>query len=655
MMGSSSNSNLFWKKKSVSVVCQQSRNGATSDSLGTTTTTTTTAAAATQYYSTLLDGPCWKSLQKKFWRNNNGGGRVEAGGASIPRSGGNTVVNDDIGHLRIVTGISKQDGSQVVGMPCTSPAAENLHKPDSPEGDHNGEGLLLTSGDSLAADSVACIPVGVKPDQAAATYSYALTHVHSLFNVVENVGGSRRDVVVMTTPPKHAVVVGGSEDAIRAAQGLQALGSDVTLVSTQASKARQQMIHTSSSSLSSTVTVTDPAMGSRDVGFAEALGTFDAVLDTIGDEQRRWPKGNRDDDIDDDDDRGSSSSSSVLGLLQQRHSCLTYVTTCTQAQQMIAREGVLWGPGKVRKYHDSLKTTAAATNLPFLSAPAKIGNTVQTLLDAGIVWSSPPPIKGGGFFQSNNPTRQQQKKTKELLHIRSWDLSRFMEQTTWPIDNRGAANTRYGFPVIGETSLDDDDDNEGMEVVGSVRIDRPVPVNRNMVRKGMSAVGTEDYDYPGYYDEDDEESSPIQGGHSVKRPLLRVDGVQHLDRIVDNKLDCVLFLSAKFCRTCKKMQLHYNQMVREHTTDKDDSNTPENSNNNNNNLVVFAQGEASGHHGKLLGRALGVDAVPTFILFKNGERYGDPLSITKLPSHKLDKAIEYLKQGKAWDSQILQL
>ena len=53
--------------------------------------------------------------------------------------------------------------------------------------------------------------------------------------------------------------------------------------------------------------------------------------------------------------------------------------------------------------------------------------------------------------------------------------------------------------------------------------------------------------------------------------------------------------------------------------------------------------------GKMISRLLGVDAVPAFVLFQNGKRYGDTLSISKLPSKKLDVALEYMKSGKKWD------
>ncbi|KAL7564061.1 hypothetical protein ACA910_006964 [Epithemia clementina (nom. ined.)] len=589
------------------------------------TTDSSTTAAATCYYSTLLDGPCWKSLQHK----------LRTSQASSPTTSSSVVAGEAVGHLRVVTGMLK-DGTRVVGMPTTttktsasSDSSSQNSSPSKEEGGNNNHGddkdhtnlVTLSSGDVLVADSVATIPGHVKPDQAAATYAYALTHVHSLLSsVVESVGGSRD--VVLLSPPQQVVVLGGNDDAVLAAQALQALGSHVTLVSTQSPHVSKTKL---SSSTSTTIQVTNPSMGDLDVGFAEALGTFDAVLDTIGNELGGGGGGRGGAAVMDPD-----ASSAVVRLLREQHDCGTYVTTCTQAHEIMTREGLLWGPGKVKQYHERLKLAAVASPVPILSAPAKIGTTVQAILDAGIVWSAPPK-------QTDSGNKNNKNNKVEPPFVRTWELSRFMEHTMWPVDNRGTATTRFGFPVPGaqfEMDDDKDDDDEFM-------ISEEAPFYAQRIVSGMTAIGVED-------EEDDFlEQQPDEHEHDTDMELstlLRIQGVQDLQhQIADQKLDCLLFLSAKFCRACKRMQMPYRRMAR---LNRELFNHEQQD-------FVFAQAEASGHAGKLLGRALGVDAVPAFIFYKNGQRYGEPLSVTKLPSEKLEKAIEYLKEGKPWDDQIL--
>ena len=65
--------------------------------------------------------------------------------------------------------------------------------------------------------------------------------------------------------------------------------------------------------------------------------------------------------------------------------------------------------------------------------------------------------------------------------------------------------------------------------------------------------------------------------------------------------------------------------------------------------VVFVKAEAVGLAVKGWGRALGVESVPSFVMFKNGRRYGEALSNSRLPLKKLESAIEYLQEVKEWD------
>jgi thiol-disulfide isomerase/thioredoxin len=123
--------------------------------------------------------------------------------------------------------------------------------------------------------------------------------------------------------------------------------------------------------------------------------------------------------------------------------------------------------------------------------------------------------------------------------------------------------------------------------------------------------------------------------------VLNIVGVYGLTtEVVDKELDSVIFLSARFCKTCKTINPLYTRMARL----SQESSSP----------VKFVKAEASGPYGKELGRRLEVDAVPAFLLFRKGQQFGTPLSVNKLPSTKIEKAIELLESGKPWSGSILE-
>jgi thiol-disulfide isomerase/thioredoxin len=120
--------------------------------------------------------------------------------------------------------------------------------------------------------------------------------------------------------------------------------------------------------------------------------------------------------------------------------------------------------------------------------------------------------------------------------------------------------------------------------------------------------------------------------------VLGVEGMQ--SEIVDGEMDCIMFMSAKFCKTCRSINPMYTRMARLNQ----ESENP---------VISFVKAEASGPMGKALGRYLEVQAVPAFVLFRKGKRFGVPLSVAKLPSRKIDRALELLASGSDWDDSIL--
>ena len=135
--------------------------------------------------------------------------------------------------------------------------------------------------------------------------------------------------------------------------------------------------------------------------------------------------------------------------------------------------------------------------------------------------------------------------------------------------------------------------------------------------------------------------------------VMDIDSLSMItEEIVLTKRNCILFVSAPYCKLCRALNPQYTRMARIYTEKaKADK---EMIDDDDHNQLVFAKVSSGGKEGKQITFSLQVDSVPTFILFRNGERYGDAFGATKLPSKKLDLAIEYLMSGKDWDTDVFQ-
>jgi len=342
------------------------------------------------------------------------------------------------------------------------------------------------------------------------------------------------------------------------------------------------------------VQVLTPATGELELGFSEVVGEFDTLVDTMIDEARLVEKrkrvvNNYDDVLD------NMGGSSILSLLKQRHKCQRYLSTQPMAQKMVGDAGVLFGPGKVKNREKDMVSKLSSRRAPPASEyqsivpPKDFGSTVQTLLEKNVLFS---PKNGG-----------------DDVMVRGWELQDFWESASWPRDSNGA-NVRYGLPVIDDIDLDAEMINEAPAT------SNPVVRRRN-----------------------DDDNIGGQSTKEQKNPyVLDVNSVSDLNHhVLTSDKHCVLFMSASWCRTCKYLQSPYSRMARETSGEHKD--------------LFFAKANTAGMKGKEIGKALDVDAVPTFVLFREGKRYGSPLSISRLPSKKLDWAVEHLASGREWDSE----
>jgi hypothetical protein len=498
---------------------------------------TTTAVASHTYY-TVVDGPCWDALRESPL--------VDPQAQTAP-----------VGCLPVVTGNLASSQEAVIGLLATAQDSDD---------DDDDSRLTLTTGEVLWKESVAHLGTA-SPSEAAATYTTALTHLYPLAVAdAQSVGGSETSFSGVMVPSQSVVILGGHADAVWAAQALATLGTaQVNLVS-------PQKLSISGFSSISVLSAND------EDGFAERVGKFEALLDTVGYE---------------------SASGSVVRLLESRHECATYLSTRSRAEEILASEGLLWGPGKAKDYQKSIKAPSHTATVPV----AGWGNLVQQLFDANV---HAPTASLQTIDSSTSSDR--------TTWVRGWSLKSTWEANSWPSSTDG--RTRYGLPTLEDVEEEDDDD--------------------FMFTTGK-ADQTSVVDY---------ESSPQTAGSSrasaiptltASPHILAVYGPEGLEEDVrKEELDCILFLSAPFCRTCRKLQGPYSRLARLNAEDEESE-------------VVFAKAEIVGTFGKALGKELEVDSVPSFVLFRQGERFGKALSISKLPNSQLDLALQFLKDSQEWD------
>lgn len=264
----------------------------------------------------------------------------------------------------------------------------------------------------------------------------------------------------------------------------------------------------------------------------------------------------------------------------------------SQSQRIVCSEGVLWGPNKASAHMKQV--SSSLKNAQSVVPPPNFSSTLQTLLDKGIVWK--------------------QKKEGNVL-MRGWSLKDFWELSSWPRDSSGTGDTRYGLPVFDAESMLEE------------RFTRP----EKMIAEPPAIKGR-------FSEEKEQEARREQVRQDAENPhVMTVRGVAGLqNEIIEAEKDCLLFLSAPWCRTCRYISPQYTRMARESPL-----------------KVTFAKADATGNIGKALGKALEVNAVPAFVLFRQGQVFGTPLSVSRLPSKKLQDAVECLASGMEWDDNLL--
>lgn len=266
----------------------------------------------------------------------------------------------------------------------------------------------------------------------------------------------------------------------------------------------------------------------------------------------------------------------------------------TRSHHYVIREGLLFARNPVLKYQKDVERKVPESKFQKIRPPKGYGpETLQKLLDAGVLFRA----------ESNENGPNVNKDT----FVRGWSLSDYMELETWPRDSSGGSTIRFGFPVTDDITITSNDEAVKEE---KARIGEPSAAENALRKKS-------------------------------KNPhVLVIDGVRGLNvEIAAKERDCILFLSASYCRTCKVMDPMYTKMAQ---TGKEVFN----------NKITFAKADIAGTMGKMLARALDTETVPSFVFFKRGKEFGTPLGVRRLPSKKLDLALEFLRSGEEWDPEL---
>ena len=267
-----------------------------------------------------------------------------------------------------------------------------------------------------------------------------------------------------------------------------------------------------------------------------------------------------------------------------------YISTLTKSQRIVLKEGILFAREPVLKYQKEVEQTDISSNeLLRFPAPSNYGPVLEKLMESNI------------FFPTDrNENGSHEQKSS---FVRGCSFPDYAEGEIWPSDLIDDAAVRYGFPGIGELTLE------------------------AKVEKLMG---------------NDVSKTIVKEKKKQKNPfVMELDSLGDLrEEIVEKKKNAVLFVSAPYCKLCRVINPVYTRMARISIEEE-------------NNDLSFAKASSAGKTGKQMTAVLGIESVPTFLLFKAGEQYGEPFGATKLPSAVLDTAIDNLLNDKDWDSTLM--
>jgi len=487
----------------------------------------------------------------------------------------------------------------------------------------DSRGIITIDKDvQLYQDSIAVIPASLKVSDAdiISTAATSLLGVHS-----------------SSTTRKRAVIVGGGDYAIFLAKALVALNVKTHLVTARPSWSLPSPQDIAGSSSTDLIEIMPPSVGSMSLGFAMAIGEFDVLIDTLGDEMGM---GRARTIINND---GYDIGQSSLQQWKELHGCTEYISTVTRSQQYVLGKGLLFARDAVIRYQEeveSRRSTSSKGVIPSVPPPKNFGVTMQSLLDKNVIFPA----------GSNEVGSQGDKST----FVRGWSLSDLTELKTWPRASEGAG--RFGFPVID---------------LNAPRI-RPVKETKKVIAPAVEKIVAEDANKDNAYEEESP-TSELTSSESMMETTVNATSTRQIkvtkssskkvssnpyvttissaselnQNIVEARRNCILFLTASYCQKCKRLTPQFQRMARK-SSDSDSS-----ANSSSANDVLFAHVDISaGPKGKQLGKLLNVEKVPSVIIFQNGNQVeldGEESSIVveRGNLNRLDEVVDALDKGES--------
>lgn len=332
------------------------------------------------------------------------------------------------------------------------------------------------------------------------------------------------------------------------------------------------------------VQLTDPAVGKLKLPFTDTIGEFDSFIDTLEDEAKMYRIASFADSNDQLD------KTFFFDTLKKQYNCERYISTITRSQRYVLEKGLMFARDPVLKYQNEIEKEVELSKYSSLRSPKDFGSTtLQKVFDAGITYKVDRNENGPHV-------------NKEAF-VRGWALSDLAELKTWP---RATPKVRFGFPVP-------EDIRASIAANFSENVESSI---QNSEKHGKGRKNPVQKSFGPYVD-------IINDVKSLNEDVVSVDA------------DAIVFISASYCKTCKTILPSYQRMARIFKEEKGSH-------------LKFFITDIATREGKQLGKVLGVESVPSFFIFKDGEQYGPPMKVKRIPSKDLESTVENLLQGKEY-------